>query len=508
MNKLIKPIWIFILISLWIINLVMFTVAPEYVIFNQAVLGSAIGLSLLFLVIYRKVIIQGLKKPYQRHVMTNSITIILVTLIIILINHLSLEVRMAKDFTKDKLHTLSQQSQHLINNLKAPLKLELFAKRSDWDRYYSLLRQYESESKKITVKLHDIETSPTLVQQKGIKENGTLLLSFMGRELIAPIKNELDITNLILKAQKEKRLKIYYTIGHKEIDRNVSGNLGAKYFYDKVFQSNYILKPIDLLKQSSIPMEADLLMILAPRTGFLEKEINSLKQYLERGGNVLALLPPMFFDEDLTTLLELIKSYGVEVENKLALDRLSTMQGADASMPIITNFDLSHPISKGFSSRVLFPISSSLKENKAENIKTTVIAKTTAFPGSWAESDLKNINTGKVFFNGDQDTKGPINLMIASVHAKFNSKLVIGSSVQMISNAYKSQSPNFNLMLNSIAWLTDDEGIISLNRPGLNEEVIIMSASELSLIFYFSILFLPFVFFALGIWMYRHRVNR
>ena len=184
------------------------------------------------------------------------------------------------------------------------------------------------------------------------------------------------------------------------------------------------------------------------------------------------------------------------------------MQGVDASVPIITNFDNSHPVTMGFNTRVLFPISSSLVPIKKEHVKSTVLAKTSNFPGSWAESDLKNINSGKVFFNENQDTKGPINLMMALENTKTNSKIVISGSAQMVSNAYKSQSSHFNLMLNSIAWLTDDEGIISLNRPGLEEEVIIMSAQELSLIFYFSILFLPFVFFALGIWMYRKRVNR
>jgi hypothetical protein len=184
------------------------------------------------------------------------------------------------------------------------------------------------------------------------------------------------------------------------------------------------------------------------------------------------------------------------------------MQGVDASIPIISNFDLSHPITREFDTRVLFPISSSLIALEVDDVKKTVLAKTSSFPGSWAESDLKNINSGKVFFNEKEDSKGPINLMLALEHTKYNSKIVIGASAQMVSNAYKAQSSHFNLILNSIAWLTDDEGIISLNRPGLSEEVIILSAQELSLIFYFSILFLPFIFFALGIWMYRKRVNR
>jgi ABC-type uncharacterized transport system involved in gliding motility auxiliary subunit len=296
MQRWIKPIWIFIIISLWIVNLVMYTVASEYIFFNQALLGSAIGLTLLFLFINRKSMISFFKKPYNKHFSTNLITIFLVTMIIILINHLSLELRYRKDFTKDQLHTLSQQSRHLVAQLKSTMKMDLFAKRTDWDRFYALLRQYESESKLVQVNLVDIETNPTLISEKGIKENGTLVINYDGREIAGVIKNELDITNMILKSQRKDRLKVYYTTGHKELDRNIDGSDGAKFLYDKIFQSNYILKPIDLFATGEVPLEADLLMILAPKSGFLTKEIKVLESFLERGGgNCLLLITTALF---------------------------------------------------------------------------------------------------------------------------------------------------------------------------------------------------------------------
>jgi hypothetical protein len=75
MKKWIRPIWIFIILSLWIINVVMYTVASEYILFNKALLGSAIGLTLLFLMVNKKRIQAFFSKPYQRNFTTNSITI-------------------------------------------------------------------------------------------------------------------------------------------------------------------------------------------------------------------------------------------------------------------------------------------------------------------------------------------------------------------------------------------------------------------------------------------------
>jgi hypothetical protein len=145
---------------------------------------------------------------------------------------------------------------------------------------------------------------------------------------------------------------------------------GLSTFMKRFFQSNYILKPIDLFAVGEVPMEADLLMILAPKTGFLRKRSDGFRVlYKERGGNLLLLLPPLFFDEDISSLLAVLEKQGLKVENKLTLDRLATMQGLDASVPIITNFDISHPITQGFNSRVLFPISSSLIALKKEKCK-------------------------------------------------------------------------------------------------------------------------------------------
>jgi hypothetical protein len=50
----------------------------------------------------------------------------------------------------------------------------------------------------------DIETNPSLVAQKGIKENGTLILDYKGREIISKVNNELDITNMIFKVSKRR----------------------------------------------------------------------------------------------------------------------------------------------------------------------------------------------------------------------------------------------------------------------------------------------------------------
>ena len=85
---------------------------------------------------------------------------------------------------------------------------------------------------------------------------------------------------------------------------------------------------------------------------------------------------------------------------------------------------------------------------------------------------------------------------------------MVSSSSSFIVNGYQSQSSNFNLFLNMLAWGLDDEGIISLNRPDLNDEMIMLSATQLTLIFYFGIAFIPFILFGTAILLYRRRLKK
>lgn len=507
MNAL-KFIWGFIFISLWIINIVMYVVAPEYLVFNRSILGLAIGSTLLVLFIYRKRILAFFSKPRQKKMIPQLIAVFLVFCILAMLNNLSLKFNQKYDFTKDKLHSLSDQSLNVLKNIDSPLSMQIVASRGEWDRYMSILKQYDYSSNFISVSAIDIESNPGFVKSKNITDSGTLILKYKDQEIISKVETELDITNLIFKALKSRQINIYYTVGHGELDRNSDKNDGVLFLFNEMKNANYALHPIDLLKIDKIPMNADILLILAPKSGFLDMEVNKIQEYLKKGGNALFSLPPLFFNEDLGNLYTLIKMFGIEIENKIVLDRLATMQGSDASVPIVNSFNQKHSITQNFTQRVLFPVSSSLLIHDSDQIKLDVLAQTSAFPASWAESDLKNINEGTVFFNDEFDTKGPINLMVASEHREYLSKVIVLASAGMIVNAYKSQSPNFNLFLNALAWLSDDEGIISLNRPSLKQELIILSAQEITLIFYFSIILLPFIFFLIAIWMYRRRNNQ
>ncbi|MEX0798850.1 MAG: Gldg family protein [Bacteriovoracaceae bacterium] len=501
-------LWIFIAASLWIVNIVMYTVAPEFLLFNRGLLGTTLGLSALFVFVFRRRLLRFIKKPYTGKLLSCAFAVFLLIGIIGMLNYLAVKTSKKFDLTTSRLHTLSDQSKKIAREVKEELKITLFAQREEWEKYLPLLRQYRDINSNIKLKAVDIEAEPTLTRTHNIEKSGTVMLEIGEKKLKAPAKNELEVTNLLIKALRSKSLTLYYTTGHDELGRTSEEARGASFLFNVLDNGNYQLKPLDTLKVNQVPADADALLALGPQKGFMDIETEIIADYMERGGNLFVLLGPNFKNADFGNLNNLLAKRGVIRHNALTLDRLSAVQGANATIPIVNRYNHEHSITKNFSGRTLFPLSAALRENEIDHIQYTALAMSSPFPASWAEAELEGINSGKVYYNKGIDMKGPVDLLVVAEDSKNYAKLAVSASSEFVSNAYQNQSSNFNLFMNVLAWLVDDEGIISLNRPKLDNNMIMLSASQVSLIFYFSILFLPFTFFGFAIWVYRKRLNK
>lgn len=506
-NKVLQTLWGAISFGLTLTSIVMLIIAPEY---TQFVLGLfSVSFIILFALIFvnRKLILDFVKTKYFRNLTSNIFTIFLTLGIFSITNYLIFKNNRYFDLTKQRVHTLSQQSKSIVKSLQTPLKITLFARRQNWDKYLNLLNLYKYETQLVSINVVDVDSNPSIVQLNNIKEDGTVLIEYNGKKAYVKATNELVVTNLIIKIMRSHNIVIYYTVGHGELNRNLNDQNGASYLFQKIVNTNYILRPLDLLSIDDIPIDANLLMILGPQNGFLDLEVKKISNYLSKGGNLLLTLAPEMSSVKLDSLYDLLKNYGVNFVNSIVLDRLSTVQGTQATIPIVTEFNPLHSITKKFKGKVLFPLSAALIPKKIEGYDYKPLLKTNAFPGSWAETSFDELKSGRATYD-QKDLKGPIDLAATIENKENNSRLIVTSSSSFVVNGYQSQSSNFNLFLNILSWGVDDEGIISLNRPDLNDEKIILSANQITLIFYFAIGLIPFILFAIAIYFYRRRLKK
>lgn len=505
MKNWLFPLWVILDVLIFVAVIALWITAPEFKTLNIGLTVFASALAFLLLVSKFEEIKVFVRSRYFDKVLYHGINIVLVISIVGVLNYLGNKNYKEFDLTKEKRNSLTDQTKKVIEMVKSPLKMTVFAKREEWAPMLNLLKLYEAANKNIRLEAIDTDVRPDLVKAKNITQNGTVILDYGGKESSFPIMDELSVTNAMLKALRSDKIVLYFVTGHQELSCKESSPEGISTLCEKLRGQNYEVKELDLTKVQAVPKDATGVFVLGPITGFLKQEVDILKEFVNDGGSFFLALAPAFKSEIYDNLVEIVKPFGLDLGNDVVIDRLSTVQGAEATIPIINKYEEKHPITEGFNLRTVFPLSSSVK-TLPDKDTAVILAYTSPFPGSWSETDLKGVTEGKAQFNEMKDGKGPVGLFgVAEGTGSSTSRVVLLGSSSFLVNAYQNQSGNPILFLNSVSWMVNDEGIISFNRPGIEEFPVILSAQHLQMIFVISILVVPLVFFGTAIFIYRRR---
>lgn len=505
MKNWLFPLWVIIDALIFMAALSLWVTAPEFKTLNYGVTLFAFSLGALLLFSKFNEVKNFVRSKYFEKVLYHGTNVLLVLSILAVVNYLGNKNYKEFDLTTEQRNSLADQTKKVLQMVKSPLKVTLFAKREEWGPILNLLKLYEAQNKNIVLEAVDTDLRPDLVKAKNITQNGTVILNYNNAESAFPIVDELSVTNSIMKLLREDKIVLYFVTGHQELNCSESSAEGISILCEKLRAQNYEIRELDLTKIVGVPKDATSVLVLGPTTGFLKSEIELLKNYLDRGGSFFLALAPAFKSDLYDSLIGLVKPYGLDLGKDIVIDRLSTVQGAEATIPIISKYDNGHPITKEFTQRTVFPLSSSVRTIQGKDT-AQLLAMTSSFPGSWAESNLKGVTEGKAAFDEKTDLKGPIGLFgISEGTGDSTSRVSLLGSSSFLVNAYQNQSGNSTLFLNAVSWLVNDEGIISFNRPGIEEEPVILSAQHLQMIFVISILIVPIVFFGTAIFVYRRR---
>ena len=506
MKRAMSVFLLFIALSLIIVAILIGIVAIEYKVFMWGCLAGGLSLGALLLLWWRKTVVVILRSNIFKQASQSLVTVFLCVCIMGILNFLIVKNDLTLDFTKNKIHSLSSQSRDALELIqpKEVLTMKLFAQRSDWERFGSLLRLYKNYKRdQIELQFIDVEREPALSELYNVKESGTLVLEFKGQKFNTVAKDELTVTNLLLKILSPHKITLYYTVGHNEVSFTDKNLLGADYLRDKILSSNFQLKALELHK--GIPKDCSGILIMNPQIDFLKSEISKLQAYLKNGGGLLFALSPQFNGLLTKNLLGFAQRLGLTFNNALILDRLASRQGSQPSIPVIQSYNLEHPITKKMETRTFFPVSGFFSFNESNLFSWDILIKSAPFPATWGEVSFEEVKAGKAIYNESSDYKGPLNLMVAGNNDK--SRVVGISSSQFVANQFQGQTPNFNLFLNALSWVVREESLISLDRPQLSGELVYISDIHASLIFYVAVVFFPFVFFVIGIIFYRKRLR-
>jgi len=280
------------------------------------------------------------------------------------------------DLTEEKIYTTSEASKDILRNLSQEVKVNFYISKdlpvnllAVKTQLVDFMNQYQDiAGSKLKVSYNEPENSPEKAQElagKGIpqlqfnvveKDKYEVKQGFFGAEIVSgegekekresipmiqSVDNwEYDFISTVYSVSREKKEIIAFLSGHNEKELQVS-ELGKSYEMANVKletegEQNGFYAEKEIVKKNEkgedkteiekIFVNPITLVIAGPSTKVSEKEISIIDSFIKNGGNVIVLSESVNIDNNLKTeevdsgLNELMKKYGIEVNNDLVYD--------------------------------------------------------------------------------------------------------------------------------------------------------------------------------------------
>ncbi|HEX9368349.1 MAG TPA: Gldg family protein [Vicinamibacterales bacterium] len=476
--------------------------------------GLAIGglvCTLLYILSQWREIGQAFAGRQARFGTLAAASILVVLAILVAINYLSARHNKRWDLTAAHQFSLSDQTKKVLQDLKEPVKIRVFA-RSDDQRFRDRLDGYAYQSKQVSVEYIDPEKRPGVAQQLGVTALNTVVFEYKGRNEKVTSDGEQELTNALIKVIQGRQPKVYFTQGHGEKDTVSAERSGYNGIAAGLTAGNFVVDKVVLAQAGKVPDDADILIVAGPKTDFLGPEIDAVKAYLAKGGKVLLMLDPVLkVDQPQPAGLQaLLKDWDIEAGNDIVLDisGMGRLLGTDESVPVAASYP-PHPITENFNLLTAYPLARSMTPIEGGVNGRTAQKLVETSKASWAETNLKALASGQPAKQDEGDKPGPVSLA-AAVSAPVTAaappkdakkdgdtpkpaetRLVAFGDSDFASNGALGVSGNRDLFLNTVNWLAQQENLISIRPRDPEDRRITLTADQERRIFYLTVLIVP-----------------
>ncbi|MBI9056286.1 MAG: GldG family protein [Labilibaculum sp.] len=436
--------------------------------------------------------------------------------LLIILNFIASVFFLRADFTEDKRYTLDRSTKRILREVEKPIIMTLYVSENlppDVNRTVqdlkSLLTEYNHYSKrKINFEYVNPNANEELEKEAieaginpvplEVREKDQIKVQrvFLGMsiqvgdqsEIIPLIKPgivmEYTLSTLIKRLTIKNKPKVGYIIGHGEPE------LAKMEQAIKELSILYDIEPVSLLSQSNLTDYKSLLLI-GPMATISTSQFRRLDNYLAQGGNLFIAIERVngMLNDGIgvsvdTGLEKWLLLKGIHVDDSFIVDKkcgtVTVHQQGYFSfpqqinfpfLPVISNFS-NHSITDGLETVVLqfaSPISylgDTLLEYKPLAYTSSISGKLKA-PISF--------NIGRVWRT--HDFLFPELTVAATLKGKMGGEkeariCVIGDGNFIVNgtgaNKIAIQQDNINFMANSIDWLSDDSGLMSLRTKGIS----------------------------------------
>jgi ABC-type uncharacterized transport system involved in gliding motility auxiliary subunit len=512
-----------------LVSLVSAYLMSEMDIVWKVSLGIAILGYITYFVLERKLFREIFSRKSTKYGLNAVVMSLIAFGILIFVNLIATKHDIKKDLTKNKLHTLSDESIKVLKNLPGEIKLKAFINPAQMGEFEKIFDKYTYYTPKLKKEYVDVDREPFVAEKYNVKQGGVIIVesetrtgrieNLMGAD---DPKLEEKVTNAIIQVAKGEKKKIYYISGHGEKLLSDTSKEGYSEMKEQLESGRYKVEELILAEKGAIPADADMIIMAAPRSDLLDPEVKAIEAYMAKGGKCLIMVEPT----SSPTVKSLLAKYGAVFNPKKTVVELNPLQqlaGGNPLTPIVASYSKESEITREAKQITLFPVATPIEkaDKVAPDMKVIPLLFTSA---KSFESDLKE---NQVKPNPKTDRKGPLSLAVSVLGktpiklepvkpaepAKTDEKkevefrmVVVGDS-DFASNSGRRFGINSDLFQNMLSWLAHEEDLISIRPRAADMSDFDITETRMRVINLASIVFAPLLMFisGIGVWAVRRR---
>ncbi len=461
----------------------------------------------------RETITEFLSLKTTKHGMNMGTAILLVIILLAAVNYIAYSRNYKWDLTKENLNSLSEQTVQITKGLDKELRLIGFFKdgqpeiQRSKEIFLDVADKMKFENSNIRVEIYDPDKRPDLKRQYNISSLGDVVILYDGKQKLISVLNMLQpeeaeetlINNIyVLSVNNGKTL--YFTTGHNEMDIHSDELTGMGHLKRSLADLNYEIKQINLLEVEKVPDDAQMVIIAGPKLPIYDGEVKLLTEYAKAGGKLLIMADP----GEKHNISNLTEVFGVNYKNNYIIDFTGLRVAGTQYLAVGLSYPSQTGITRGFKANTNFNITSEVEFNSKQGVNHQVLV------GSSPQSITRPDLVEEIQLDPAQDKPRSRNIAVLAEgnldgSEKAFKAVVYGDASFVNNNDIQVSMMNRDLALNTIAYLADQDELISI-RPKKVELAAFFITDTQTLVLIIAYVLVPTVCLILaGTLWYRRR---
>lgn len=357
----------------------------------------------------------------------SSTMIVIITVAAVFVNLMANELPESLqtiDVTSNQLYSITEDTKNFLSTLDEDITIYVLASESNHDtNVEKTLKKYMENSSHIKMEYKDPSVYPGFASNYSdtTLSSGSLIIEGSKRSKVINYSDlyeteydyysysstttgydcEGQVTSALSYVTSDNNAKIYELTGHGEATVPDS-------FVNTLSKANVETESLNLISADSVPEDAQAVIVMAPQKDFTQDEADKLKDYLNKGGNMLLSLG--WTEAEMVNLGSVLKDYGLTIGREVIVEtsQAGYIQNPFYLLPTIESTEITSSLSGNY--YVFMPYCVTLGQD-SENDTANITPLLTTSSYSYGKADIQNAAS---YDKEDGDTDGPFNVGVMS----------------------------------------------------------------------------------------------